>query len=302
LALSFEQETLMKEFKKINQTDPRYISLLQREIKLKEDAKMVEDSLYALGKRVFQLQKFVTKEVGDMNDYIKESILSLKQRRPDISAGKQQFAMTSMNNLALMLSEVLKQLQEQQQMQSKPGGGQCKKPGGKNKSPSPSMSEMQKELNKRIEGLKNGGKQGKELSQELAKMIAEQQAIRKMMKEMEGKSTDPKGKQQLRDMQKKMEETEKDLAFKQLSQQTIMRQNEIMTRMLESEKAQREREFEEKRQSNSGNQDLSRQYPPSLEKYLKEKEKQIEILRSTPPSLNPYYKEKVGQYFQKISE
>jgi hypothetical protein len=302
LALSFEQESLMKEFKRINQTDPRYINLLQREIKLKEDAKIVEDSLFALGKRVFQLQKFVTKEVGDMNDYVKESIVALKQRRPDVSAGKQQFAMTSMNNLALMLSEVLKQLQEQQQKQNKPGGGQCKKPGGKNKMPSPSMGEMQKELNKRIEGLKNGGKQGKEFSQELAQLIAQQQAIRKMMKEMEGKTMDPKGKQQLKDLAKKMEETEKDLAFKQLSQQTILRQNEIMTRLLESEKAQREREFEEKRESNSGNQELNRQYPPALDKYLKEKEKQIEMLKSTPPSLNPYYKEKVGQYFQKISE
>lgn len=303
LALSFEQETLMKEFKKINQTDPRYIALLQREVKLKDDAKVVEDSLFALGKRVFQISKFITKEVGDMNDYIHESIAALKQRRPDISAGKQQFAMTSMNNLALLLSDVLKQLQEQQQqMKNKPGGGQCKKPG-KNKPGGQSMSELQKSLNKRIEALKGSGKQGKELSQELAKMIAEQQAIRKMVKEAEGKGgMDPNGKQQLKDLAKKMEENERDLAFKQLSQQTIMRQNDIVTRLLESEKAQREREFEENRESKTGNQETERQYPPALQKYLKEKERQIEMLKSTPPSLNPYYKEKVGQYFQKISE
>ncbi len=303
LALSFEQETLMKEFKKINQTDPRYIGLLQREVKLKDDAKMVEDSLFALGKRVFQIKKFVTKEVGDMNDYINESITALKQRRPDISAGKQQFAMTSMNNLALMLSEVLKQLQDQKQkMKGKPGGGQCKKPGGKSKG-GQSMSELQKALNQKIGELKGSGKQGKELSQELAKLIAEQQGIRKMVKEMEGKGgMDPNGKQQLKDLAKKMEETERDLAFKQLSQQTIMRQNDIVTRLLDSEKAQREREFEENRESKTGNQEVDGKYPPALEKYLKEKEKQIEMLRSTPPSLNPYYKEKVGQYFQKISQ
>ena len=120
---------------------------------------------------------------------------------------------------------------------------------------------------------------------------------------MEGKGgMDPNGKQQLKELAKKMEETERDLAFKQLSQQTIMRQNDIVTRLLDSEKAQREREFEENRESKSGSQDINRNYPPALEKYLKEKEKQIELLRSTPPSLNPYYKEKVGQYFQKISQ
>ena len=302
LSVSFEQETLMKDFKKINQTDPRYIALLQREIKLKDDSKIIEDSLYALAKRVSQIKKFVTKEVGDMNDYVDESILALKQRRPDISAGKQQFAMTSMNNLALMLSEVLKQLQEQQQkMKGMPSGAQCKKPG-KNK-PGQSMSELQKALNQKIDGLKKGGKQGKQLSQELAKLIAEQQAIRKMVKDMEGKGgMDPNGKQQLKDIAKKMEETEKELSFKQLSPQTIMRQNDIVSRLLESEKAQREREFEEKRESKSGNDIADRKYPPALEKYLKEKDKQIEMLRSTPPAFNPYYKEKVGMYFQKISQ
>ena len=302
LSVSFEQETLMKEFKKINQTDPRYIALLQREIKLKDDSKIIEDSLYALAKRVAPIKKFVTKEVGDMNDYVDESILALRQRRPDISAGKQQFAMTSMNNLALMLSDVLKQMQQQQQkMKGMPSGAQCKKPGkGK---PGQSMSELQKALNQKIDGLKKSGKQGKELSQELAMLIAEQQAIRKMVKEAEGKGgMDPIGKQQLKELAKKMEETEKELSFKQLSQQTIMRQNDIVTRLLESEKAQREREFEEKRESKTGNIAEDRKYPPALEKYLKEKDKQIEMLKSTPPAFNPYYKEKVSQYFQKISQ
>ena len=302
LTLSFEQETLMKEFKKINQTDPRYVGLLQRQMKLKDDAKMVEDTLYALSKRVFQVKKFVTKEVGEMNDYIKESIADLKMRHPDISAGKQQFAMTSMNNLALMLSEVLKQLQdESRQMKSKPGRGQCKKPGGKGKGRN--ISDLQRALNKKIGELKQSGKSGKEFSQDLAQLIAEQQAIRKMLMDMEGKGNlDQNGKQQLKELAKKMEETERDLAFKQLSSQTIIRQNDIVTRLLESEKALREREFEEKRESNVGKQDIDRKLPPALDKYLKEKEKQIEMLKSTPPSLNPYYKEKVGQYFQKISQ
>jgi len=46
-----------------------------------------------------------------------------------------------------------------------------------------------------------------------------------------------------------MEENEKDLVNMKIEQQTLNRQQEIMTRLLKSEKAQREREFDNKRKS-----------------------------------------------------
>ncbi|HEY8401577.1 MAG TPA: hypothetical protein VIK89_09965, partial [Cytophagaceae bacterium] len=54
ITLSFEQEELMKEFRKVNQTDPRFVTLSQKQLKLKDDSQIIEDSLMALAKRVFQ--------------------------------------------------------------------------------------------------------------------------------------------------------------------------------------------------------------------------------------------------------
>ena len=47
---------------------------------------------------------------------------------------------------------------------------------------------------------------------------------------------------------KKMEQTETELVNKVITQETIKRQQEIMTKLLEHEKAEREKELDEKRQ------------------------------------------------------
>jgi hypothetical protein len=300
LTLSFDQEALMKDFKKVSQSDPRYIQLAQKQLKLKDDSKVIEDSLLALAKRVYQIQAFVTREVRMMKGYMDESVEAIRMRKNEVAAGKQQFAMTSINNLALMLNDVLKQMQQQMAESKQPGGGQCKNPG-KNKKPG--LGELQKQLNQSMDQLKKSGKSGRELSEELAKLAAQQEMIRKALKEMEGKmGKDGKNPgNQLSEMKKMMEETEKDLVNKKLTQETIMRQQEILSRLLESEKAVRERELDEKREAEKA-KELQQEVPPSFEKYLKAKEKQIDLLKTVPPSLTPYYKQEVNEYFQKLEK
>ncbi|HSI89563.1 MAG TPA: hypothetical protein VK927_00530, partial [Adhaeribacter sp.] len=107
LKLSFDQEELMKSFRSVNQSDPRFVALGQQQLKLKDDAKMIQDSLYALAKRVFQIQSFVTREVGNMNQQINSSLQEIKERNVGKATGHQQMAMTSINNLALMLNDAL---------------------------------------------------------------------------------------------------------------------------------------------------------------------------------------------------
>ena len=96
-----------------------------------------------------------------------------------------------------------------------------------------------------------------------------------------------------------MEENETDLYNKRINQQTMMRQKEIEIKMLESEKALREQEQDEQRESKEGvapNVINMEQY----KQYLRLKEKQTELLRTVPPALKPYYKQKVSDYFNKL--
>ncbi|PRY14995.1 uncharacterized protein DUF4175 [Pontibacter ummariensis] len=300
IKLSFDQEDLMKQFRGVNQSDPRFITLSQQQLSLKDNAQVVEDSLFALAQKVFQIQSFVTREVAAMNQSMDNSVQELRDRNVGKANVQQQLAMTSMNNLALMLNDALKQMQQaMQQMQGNMAGKQ------KGNKPQPgNLGELQQQLNKKIDDLKKGGKSGKALSEELAKLAAEQEALRNALKELEkqGKKPGENGQNgDLGNISKMMEQSETDLVNKRLTEQTIMRQREILTRLLEAEKSVKERELDNKREAKTA-QEIARQVPPSFEKYLKAKEKQTELLKTIPPALSPYYKQKVNEYFQNISK
>ena len=101
------------------------------------------------------------------------------------------------------------------------------------------------------------------------------------------------------DLPGKMEQTELDLVNKQLTDQTIRRQKEIVTRLLESEKSMREQEQDEERKGETA-KDYQKEIPKAFEEYLRLKEKEVELLKTVPPKLYPYYKKEVNEYFKRL--
>lgn len=107
------------------------------------------------------------------------------------------------------------------------------------------------------------------------------------------------GDKSIEKMIQEMEQTEKELVNRIINTETINRQKKIETRMLESERAQQQREQEEKRESTEG-RDIINPNPPKEWNTDKKTQQQTEMLKSIPPNLNYYYKEKVNQYFYNI--
>jgi hypothetical protein len=312
--LSFDQEKLMVDLKQTDRNNPVYQKIAQNQKKLKDDSKIIEDSLFALSKRVPQLSSVVNREISSINMNMDKSISHLAERETPQATSRQQFAMTSINNLALLLSEALKQMQ-QQMAQQKSGQGSCKKPGseGQPKPSAANMKKMQQQINQQIqklkeqmekEGQQKGGKSpGGNMSQDLAKMAAQQAALRQQLQKLARElNKDGKGGgNNLDKLAKQMEETETDLVNKRITQETIKRQQEILTKLLEAENAEREREFDEQRKSKEAkNENFSN--PSDFLEYKRLKEKEAELLKTVPVSLKPFYKSKVSEYFNNIEE
>jgi hypothetical protein len=304
LSSSFDQEKTMQEVRSISTSDPGYVLQTQKQKDIQINLKMIEDSLYSLSKKVPQIQSVVNKEIQTINLNVSKAIESLGERRTAEANRNQQFAMTSINNLALMLNEALEQLQQSQQ-NSKPGGK------GKKKQSLSQLSKMQETLNKNMQkardemqkqGQQAPGQQGNRsgtMSEKLAKMAREQQMIRQAMQEInrlenkDGKS----GLGNIDKLVKEMEQTETDLVNKRIKQETLTRQQEILSKLLEADKAEREREEDQKRESREG----TNQTPINsiiLQDYIKIKQKETDLLKTVPPSLNSFYKIKVGDYFK----
>ncbi len=318
LRFSFDQEALMEDLKSIDINNPRYLKLSQQQRKLKDDAGMIEDSLLALSKRVIQIQSAVNEQITAINDNAEKAIANLQDRIVPQARSNQQYIMTAANNLALMLSESLNQMQ-QQMMSQKPGDGKCKKPGKGKPGPSASdLKKMQEKLSQQLKDMKgkmqNGKKPGEKpgekqgmgigmpgMSEELARMAAQQEAIRNALQELNNtENKDGQGKLgDLGKIAKQMEENEKDIVNKRITEETLNRQQDILTRLLESEKAERERDQEERRESNEAKNNIYRN-PPQFEEYKKLQIRETELLKTIPPSLTTFYKNLVNSYFQSI--
>ena len=138
-------------------------------------------------------------------------------------------------------------------------------------------------------------------------MAAKQAAIRKQLNDMkkelkgegdEGSNGAGGNLQKLSDL---MEQNETDIVNKNITQQTLNRQKEIMTRLLESEKAEREREKDNKRESKTGS-DAPNRNPNDFFEYNQQKEREIELLKTLPPTFLPFYKNKTTNYFENIKQ
>ena len=297
--LSFTEEQLIKEFREVRQVDPRFVELSQQQLKLKDDAEVIQDSLISLASRVPQISNFVTREVSEMNANIDKALKQLRDRNRSKALSNQQFAMTSINNLALLLSDVLEQMQQSMASQSGTGKGKDKKG-----SSMPQLKELQKQLGQQIEELQKSGLQGRKLSEQLAKMAARQEMIRNQLREfqkqLEGQPGNKEAGDQLGKILEQMEQNEVDLVNKRLTKELVERQKEIETRMLEAESSLKEQDFDKKREGETA-LDYDQRRPKAFDEYIKEKEKELELIKSVPLDLSPFYKKELNDYFRRIS-
>jgi hypothetical protein len=294
IKLSFDEEKLMKEFSQLQSSDPRFNNLAEEQLRIQDNAKVLEDSLLALSKRDPFMGSFVNKEINELNDHLNKATEANRERRKPQAQSEMQSAMTSINNLALMLDSHFDMMM-QMMANAKPGMKKSKQKGNQ-----PSLSQLQQQLNEKIQELKNSGKSGRELSEELAEMAAEQERIRRAIQEMQEKIKEQNGTIPGGELPSKMEQTEMDLVNKQLTDQLIKRQREILTRLLETEKSLREQDMDEERKGETA-KDYEKEIPKAFEDYLRLKEKELELLKTVPSKLYPYYKREVDDYFKRMN-
>lgn len=358
--LSFEEEALIEKLSTLQNNDPTYLDVMKDQNDIRFKSNLIADSLYALSKRQIAVEATVIKEVTALHKGLDKSIEQLAERRVKKAYKNGQDAMTSANNLALLLSQVLDQMQKQQG-QGMPGSGSCSKPGGQggsegNKPSMQQMKKLQQQMKQQLksmqqellnEGKQNGGQkpgqskgekpgqngkdgksgdQGEEgeggnkggkgqsgqpgkggqkssspMSEQIVKTAAKQEAIRRQLEEvaksMEGGENDS-GSKALKKAIEKMKEIERDIVNKNITSETLKRQEEIMQKMLQAEKAEREQDKDKKRKAKEAKQ-FERDQSEIWKKYLEEKKKQTEILYQKPIDFTPYYQKEVEKYFQK---
>ncbi len=329
MALSFDQEMLMKKFNGVGNTDPAYTKYGRKQRAIIDDTKIVEDSLYALAKRQPKIAKFIDTELSEIRSNHKIATDDIDEHRRSDLARHQQGAMTGYNNLALLLNESLESMQQDMKSMME-GAGSCDNPGGKGK-PKPgsgmSSGDMKQMLKKQLESMEKGSNEGGKKpgdkpgqspgqgqggengegtmglgNKQIAKMAAEQSEIRRRLEQIRDElNKEGQGQgNKLNPLIKELEQQQKDIINKNFTPELINRQKEILTRMLESEKAIEERGFKDERESKEG-KNVNNGNQIRFDQYNKQKLKQIELLRSVDPTYQKYYKDKANEYFNQAN-
>ncbi|MCF8234982.1 MAG: hypothetical protein K9G67_08165 [Bacteroidales bacterium] len=308
--VSFEQESVMDIMKSIKENDPAYVKTLNVQKDIMEEVDLIRDSLNALARRNFMIAPVINEEIKKIYDYAEKALnefesTNFRDNNMQRGIADQQFMLTAINNLALLLAEAINQMESNMAMQnSMSGESQCSQPGGGKKKSAKSLRQMQEQLNQQIDQLKKqmkgkSGKTGKgkgKMSEQFARMAAEQEMIRRQvqgyMEELKKMGVDEEG---LNDVMKEMEKSEQDIINKIIDQQTINRQQEILTRLLKSEEAELQREKSEERESREA-KDQKFSNPERKIEYKGKKTQETEVLRRVDPRMQEFYRQKVKNY------
>lgn len=165
VVFSFRQEELMESFKNIEYGNPIYGKKLNIQNELKLNFEHIDDSLFSLSLRQPLLGNQINSILTEIQFNIEKSLDRLAQNNSRQGIGNQQYTMMGSNDLAVLLDDLLGNMQMQMQMAMGSGSGKgAPSPGqgaGGKGFQLPDIIQNQESLNEKMkEGMKKGGESG----------------------------------------------------------------------------------------------------------------------------------------------
>ena len=299
LNLSNEQEVLVTSTQETESRSLAYVDFARDQKNVELVFKSMSDSLYQLSSEIPQFSNEINKKKLEIENQLSRSIQQMaeRDRRNSSVASRQVFG--GINELSFMIANLLEQLQNSD---SQGGGGGGSMSLQQMIEQMEQMGQNQQQLNQQIQNMINDI-QGERLSNDqmdrLNQLAKQQNAIRKQLEEIQrngGADGDRIGSE-LERMIEEMEDTINDLRGGAVDPLLIERQQNILSRMLNAEKALQERDEEEKREGKNADF-LEQNTPPEIT--LEELEKQIRS-RLNDPNFTKYapdYQRLIERYFE----
>jgi len=299
--VSFDQEKLLNQFKTVDFNNPLINELKIKQKFLNTQVQFVRDSLYELSKRNPTISSVINKELLNLESSVNATIENFENGNIGSVTMQQQFGITAANNLALFLSEALENLKEQEK-NSMPGDGEegsNSKKGNKKSfnSLKNSQQSIKDQLQKMVDQMKKGDLGN--MSKNIGQTIAQQEMMQQLIKEMINSGTvGSKTGNSLKAIDQMLEQNRIDLINKRINSELINRQNIILSKLLEAEKAEIERDFDEKRESKSV-KDYKVSNPQGYFEYNKQVNEN-ELIKRNSYKLRGFYDRKYNSFLNQI--
>lgn len=302
ILVSFDQEKLLNQLGVVDYNNPLVNEIKLKQRNMQSQIAFIQDSLYALAKRTPEISSVINKEMLALESSVNSSFETLESGNIGGSRMYQQYGITAANNLALFLSESLENIKKQQN-ESGEGDEDCDKPGSQGSKPGmkklkDSQNSIKEQLQQMIDQMKKGemGKMNKSIGQTLARQEMMQQLIKDMLS---GSTVGSQAKDQLKAIDQLLEQSRRDLINKNVTNELINRQNLILSKLLEAEKSEMERDVDDKRESKTA-VDIKKANPVGYFEYNNKLKNENELIKRSDHKLKTFYDQKYSNFINQI--
>lgn len=254
LLISKAQEALRDETLDLPHNSPRLGITATRQHLLRDQIRQLTANLVALSRETFAVTPEMGKAIGRATSGMNESLRLLEERNGKRSAQEQGEVVAALNQAALATFAAMNEM-EQSGMAS--GMQQFLERMQK-------LTGAQGSINEQTLQLALGQMEAMAQEQLMRRLASDQERVRKsleeLIREMRGTRM---GGESLKGMQEDVNEVIKDFQSRDVNRRTVERQQRILSRMLDSQRSIRQRDFSKERKATAA-RDLIREGPSGL--------------------------------------
>lgn len=296
LNLSKRQESLKNESRGLEQNSQQFRENAQEQANVMRDLANVTNGLSKLSQKTFAISPEMGKSIGDALRQMNSAMQSLDQRNGQQAGGQQEGAMGSLNEAASMLQNGINGIMQGGQGQGMGMAGFMQR--------LQQMSGQQQGIN---QGTQNLGGMSAQQQAEAARLAAEQGMVRKSLEQL-AKEAAQSGElnKMLGDLNRvaqEMREVQTDLAQGNVNPETMKKQERILSRLLDSQRSARERDFEKKRKAESGT-NVARKSPNEMDLNAQEGRNRLrqDLQKAIEEGYAKDYQELIKKYYEALEK
>jgi hypothetical protein len=305
LEVSEREEDLRNGTQSLDPNSQRFRESAGKQMETMGDLSNIAGALTEIAKKTFAISPEMSKEIGNAMNQMAAALQSMEGRNPGGTSQQQGEAMGSLNRAAILLQGAM---------------GTMKQSGGQGMGMSGLMSMLgqmtgaQKDINAgTTQQMSESGGQGQNgilTAQQMAeyqRLARQQSGVQKGLEDLanEAKNSGEYSRLlgDLDQVAKEMAEVETDLRQGNVNPETIKKQERILSRMLDSQRSLRERDYEKRRRAEPG-RPLYRTTPADIDLSTQEGKNRLrqELLKVLEGKYSKDYEELIRRYFEQLEK
>jgi hypothetical protein len=296
LDLSVRQEKLWKDSENLTSGSPQLAQTAEEQENLRQAMSRINEDLLDLARQTLFVNPQMMAAVHQTLQQMRAASTAAQERDPRTAAHYRRQALGALNNALRETNQACSSCKNACNKGNP--NSMCNKAG--------QMAGAQRNLNQQTQDLmsqcQNPGSLSMGEQAAMQKLAVEQRTLAKSAREL---AQEAQASQQslgrLEDVAREMEDVAKDLSDRNATQRTLQQQEHIESRLLDFQRATREREFSPRRRATPG-VDIVRATPRPLPDKPGQDQLREDLLRALDAKYSPDYEQLIRAYFDALSK